>query len=108
MPEKTVKRRPQNCDAALASDDGRRLYESSEGQTRASAPLLSPAGCWVTDRKNENCCRGKLKPMKTTTSLLVPVLAIGLILPAWAENSVLIQGTAASRPTIRVSRKNSA
>jgi hypothetical protein len=58
MPEKTVKRRPQDCDAALASDDGRRLYESSEGQTRASAPLLSPAGCWVTDRKNENCCRG--------------------------------------------------
>ena len=59
MPEKTVKRRPQDCDAALASDDGRRLYESSEGQTRASAPLLSPAGCWVTDRKNENCCRGE-------------------------------------------------
>jgi len=46
MADKSIKRRLQEAgDATLASDDGRRLYESKEEQTRASDPLLSPAGC---------------------------------------------------------------
>lgn len=38
----------------------------------------------------------KLKQMKTTTSLLVLVLAIGLILPAWAESEPAVLRPATS------------